>query len=102
LLAGDRFQPRILPEEQATGLATAVGAAITSGFEMDSMVHAASANREHCVTSLVRPLVDLELLAAESEHLGHEGHAVETPVAVKGAQNFALAADFHPIAGTKL
>jgi hypothetical protein len=97
-MAGDRFQPRIFPEEQAAGLAPAMGAAITSGFEMDGMVHAASANGEDRVTSLVGPLVDLKPFAAKREHLGHEGHAIETPLAVESAQDFALAADFHPIA----
>jgi hypothetical protein len=65
---------------------------------MNRMVHSASANRKNRVTSLVRPFVDLKLLATECEHLGHERHAIDTSVTVEGTQDFIFAAYLHPIA----
>jgi hypothetical protein len=42
--------------------------------------------------------MDLKPFAAEREHLGHERHPVELPVAVERPQNFFLASNFHPVA----
>jgi hypothetical protein len=56
---------------------------ITAGVEVDCLMDAASANGKNCIASLVCSLVDLKPLSAESEHLGHERHAVELTVAVE-------------------
>jgi hypothetical protein len=62
------------------------------------MVDTSASNRENCVASLVRSLVNLKSLPAEREHLGHKRHAIELPFVVQSTQDFFLAADFHPIA----
>ena len=72
--------------------------AVAARIEMDSTIDTAPANRENGVAGLVCSLVNLESLAAEGEHLGHERHAVEPAIAVERTKDFVLAPDFHPIA----
>jgi hypothetical protein len=92
------FQPRKLPEDQATGLTAAVTGSVTASIEVNRLIDAASTNRKNRIAGLVRPLVDLKLSAAEREHLGHERHAVELPLAVECAQDLIFASDLHPLA----
>jgi len=57
---------------------------------------------EDSVACLVSPLADLKPLATEREHLGHEGHAIETPFAIERAQNFVFTPNFDPVANSQL
>jgi hypothetical protein len=75
-----------------------VRASITTRFEMNRTINPASVNGKNRVTGFVRAFVDLKPLATECEHLGHERHAVETSIAVESAEDFAFAANFHPVA----
>lgn len=96
------LQPRLLPEDEAAGLAPAVRAPVATGIEMDGTINPTSSNWKDCVTGFVRALVDPEPLAAKREHLGHERHAVKPAVAVERIQNLFFGPDFHPIAYAQL
>ena len=98
---GNPFEPVLFPIEEAPRLAAAVGAAITTSFEMDCMVNPAAADGKDGIASLMRSFVDLKPLAAERGHFGHEWHTLETSVAIKGAEDFVLAANFHPVTNSK-
>src|SRR5579864_8554800 len=94
----DRLQPCELPENQAACLASAVCRSVATGVEVDGILHAPSADREHRVAGLVRALIDVKTTAAECEHLRHERHAVELAVLVESTQDFILAANLEPVA----
>ena len=93
----DGFQPRFLPEDQAAGLAAAVGGSIAARFEVDGLIDSASSHWKHGVAGLVRSFIDLKSLAAEREHLGHERHAIELSLLVERPQNLFLASDLYPV-----
>src|SRR5579862_3756027 len=95
--SANRLQPRFFPEDQATGLASSVCRAITTRVEMDGLTDSASTNRKHGIASLVGPLVDLELFAAELEHFCHERHAVKLSFSVQCCKDFFLAPNFDPV-----
>ncbi len=94
----NRFQPIFFPEDQTSGLASAVRLSVATSFEMHCPFNAAPANWKYRVTGFVRPLIDLKSLAAEREHLGHERKIVEAAVLVQGKQDLLAAPDFYPIA----
>src|SRR5579859_3703092 len=72
---------------------------IATSFQMNGMIHAASAYRKNGVAGFMRALIDGEFLAAEGQHLRHERHAVQLAVFIQGAQNFFFGAHFYPVAG---
>jgi hypothetical protein len=71
---------------------------ITPSFEMNCPFDTAPADRKNGIAGLVRPLIDSKLPATVLEHLRHERHTVESPVAVEGPQDFVFGSDFDPIA----
>src|ERR1700730_18156960 len=87
------------PVEQACSLASPVRVPIATSLEMDGT--AQSARMEifcRVITVFMRNFVNAKSLAAESQHLRHKWHRVQTALAIEGPKNFFLAANLHPIA----
>src|SRR4051812_43676874 len=53
--------------------------------------------RRCVITTLVSTLMNLKLLTAELQHLGHEGHALELTRRIKSPKDLFPAQYFHPI-----
>ena len=75
---------------------------VATGFQMNGICHASSADRKYSVTSLVCALVDPEFLAAECKHLGHERHFVQTASRIQSSQDLPSTTDLHPITRAQL
>jgi hypothetical protein len=89
-----RFQPRFLPENQASCLAPTVGSSITSCLQMDGIIYAAAL--EIRIAGFVRAFVDLKTLATELKHLRHERHPLELTILIERPKDLLFAQDFYP------
>jgi hypothetical protein len=93
-----RLEPRIFPEDQAAGLASAVPRAVTACFEMNRISDPAPADWKYRVAGFVRAFIDLKPLAAKRQHLGHKRHAVQLRIAVECPEYFVFTPNLNPIA----
>ena len=98
-VGGGRLQPGLLPEHHAVALAAVVGRAVAAGLVQQ---HGPAQFAQAVVpfhAGLVRPPAHLHPSAAEGQHLGHEGHAVQAAVRVQGGGDLGGAEDLDPFAG---
>jgi hypothetical protein len=99
----DRFEPGALPEDQATGLTSAVGLPVAADVEMHSIGQASAyIVAADSIAGLVGALVNTETLTAVLKHLRHERESVEATILVECAKNFLLAPNLYPVACTRV
>ena len=88
----DAFEPRLLPEDQAGGLASVVGRAVTSdSLEMDRIAHP-----PHDACSGARRIGtprDRQRAPAVLEHLRHERKAIERSARIQSGEDLRGAAN---------
>ncbi len=65
---------------------------------MDRVFHATHAGGGDGIAGGIGTGMDGEAAAAEGEHFGHEGKAVERAMLVEGGENFFDRAHFDPVA----
>jgi hypothetical protein len=100
IAAGSRLEPRLLPDQEAFGLAATVGRSVAAEvLEVDGIAHPTSARLGNRVAQLLGPLRDHQLPTGKGKHLRHEREPVERAVVVQrrkdllgGAQDDAIAA----------
>src|SRR6185312_17503727 len=79
-------EPGFPPEQQASALASIVGAAVaTQALEEHNAAELADPGSLHA--GPVRPADDAERPAAEGDHLGHERQAIELAIAIQSAED---------------
>src|SRR5258708_10567064 len=66
-------------------------------LQMNGILHPAAFVVVNRVTRLMGTFVDTKSLAAECEHLRHEGEIFQAAVFVERAQDLFAAPDLHPI-----
>jgi hypothetical protein len=96
----NRFEPRLLPKDQARCLATPICSAVAAEFKVHRAVNLSASDGIDRVTGLVRALEDPETLAAIFEHLGHEWEPVQAALVVERPEDLILGPHFHPIASS--
>src|SRR5579862_4838563 len=97
------LEPGLVPKDQAARLASTVRRSIAAQpFEVHRVFHPANAPGCDVVAGFVRALENAESPPAVLHHLGHEGQTVQAAATVKGGENFALAANFDPVAGFQI
>jgi len=100
---GHLFEPCLIPEEQTTSIAIAVGSAIASDpRQVHRIFDAAQAPLLDVVASFVGAHEHAKTLAAILQHFGHEGHGVKLAVLVESGKNLLATSDFNQFAGNKV
>jgi hypothetical protein len=98
----DLLEPSALPEDEAAGLTSSVGMAITTEAKMVSILQMSPrimpADR---IAGLVRALVNAKTLTAVFEHLRHKREPVEASILVERPEDALLAQDLYPVACTR-
>ena len=96
---GHPLEPRLLPVEEAAGLAAAVRLAVAAQpLQVHGVAHAVHAGRADGVAQLHGQLVHPEPPAAELQHLGHERERLQLAPPVEGGQDLGLAANLDDLA----